>query len=198
MYPNELQNNQKMTQSTVDWLNSYSPQPAPPKKSRQKIIIIVIVIIFVAICILVGALYLISQSRKTCLNESNYLSLSGRSMDDSIDPVENFYSLSVAFETNSTNILKSNSSDVSLEKLVDFYEAHSSTDIKLSIDATYSDQAATELALHRQSMIKSKFLNSNIDPSDITVNSPELVTPDDADTDGIVIISMRSTSKCKK
>lgn len=198
MYPNELQNNQKMTQSTVDWLNSYAPQPAPPKKSRHKIIIFVIVIIFVAICILVSAVYLISQSRKMCLSESNYLSLSGRPMNDSIDPVENFYSLSVAFETNSTNILKSNSSDVSLEKLVDFYKAHSSTDIELSIDATYSDQAATELALHRQSMIKSKFINSNIDPSDITVNSPELVTPDDADTDGIVIISMRSTSKCKK
>ena len=137
--------------STEQWFESLQTTPEPPKKSR-KVLLVVIAGSIVLVAVAVGVVSaLLGSSALSCLDASDYKTLSGTDVSEVSTPPDEFYSNYISFKSGSTEYdLAADTNQHGkgfLQSVANFYTSNKTKkSILISIHATYFSESFSALA----------------------------------------------------
>lgn len=189
--------------STEQWFESLQTTPEPPKKSRKVLLVVIagsIVLVAVAVGV-VSALF--GSSALSCLDASDYKTLSGTDVSEVSTPPDEFYSNYMSFKSGSTEYdLAADTNQHGkgfLQSVANFYTSNKTKkSILISIHATYFSESSSALAASQSQMVKSELMQAGVPSSAITTSSPVYIEPEgDTATQTEIVVGISSDQTCK-
>ncbi len=184
------------SESPEAWFHAIEAPPEKPKKPWKLIAIIVSVVTFLAAI----SLLIITLLPSTCLNATDYKSLTNITADGSIAPKDNFYTYTIYFAPGSGtyDITAEQTAQHIIETIGTFYQSHSNKSILFTIDSNYILTSDSTLAEQRIASIKSDLVATGIPESAIIVAAPtQIDTESETDIAKTATIAITSAGTCK-
>lgn len=213
MDPNQLPQTPQQEPSVEDWFKGLpsdqaitTPIPAsalPPEPSRKtKRPFVILAITFGALLLLSGGAFAYwYASTDACLSASDYKNFTGKDMDTQQSPSTDFYTSIVAFDEDSSAYTEASQSEI--EKMANFYTAHSNTSMIFTITSNYGSEEVKAEAVDRNSAVASYLISLGVAAADIRTSEPFQVTSDselsDKELDSLATtyVSISSAETCR-
>ena len=200
------QDNDQSTQQPgmmPEWFRDAAPNPEPPRKNRLPKMAVVVLggVLLLGACVAIGVLAFTPKS--TCFDLADYKELTGATLSDSLSPTDNFYADYMEFKD--ATVSYDNSSDggqhgdALLQKIADFYKAHPSKPMIITVSGVYFAPTDEALTNQRISAIESSLLKAGIPSSVIAVTGATYIAPEDEGGGGgsEVTLAITSDPSCK-
>lgn len=191
--------------SVPEWFNPVGPISTPPKPKKSPRLILITGGIILLLSLVAAIVFIATRQSSTCLDASDYKSLTGVDISSDLSPTETFYDGYILFEDGT--LVYDNSTDGGqygdrlIQKIADFYKTRTMKPMLFSISAGYFTADNESLTNQRIATVRSSLLKAGVPESVIVVSGASYITPEDAvegdgDT-GEITIAITSGTACR-
>lgn len=166
--------------------------------TRLSVRLIMVTLLAVVTLLGVGAFFLLRSpkeqvtARDMCLNTEDYSDLTGSITEDELIAQDNFYTLVVNFEPDTTSYSDSTTKET-VASIGEFYTSHQGKSMHLAIDSNYANVSEQSVANKRVERIVSDLNKSGIPEDIVQKGNPELLSKSEDVSTSFATISISSS-----